>query len=121
MRAGDDGALPHRGLEPGRDQRARPMVQLWIRCDWASATMQSTVSPNPATNVVTGTTYGPAGEPLTISMAGRPAETRTYNSLLQLTSLNESTFVYPAGLNNGRIQSETNTATGSRSRISTTL
>jgi RHS repeat-associated protein len=76
------------------------------------STMQSTVSPNPPTNVVTGTTYGPAGELLTISFSGRPNETRTYNSLLQLTGLNESTFSYQAGLNNGRIQSETNTTTG---------
>jgi RHS repeat-associated protein len=76
------------------------------------STMQSTVSPNPPTNVVTGTTYGPAGELLTIAFAGRPTETRTYNSLLQLIGLNESTFTYPAGLNNGRIQSEMNTTTG---------
>jgi YD repeat-containing protein len=76
------------------------------------ASMQYSVWPNTPTNVVTGVTYGPADEPLTISMVGRAAETRTYNSLLQLTGLNESTFAYPAGQNNGRIQSETNTATG---------
>jgi RHS repeat-associated protein len=76
------------------------------------STMQSTLAPNWPTNVVRGTTFGPAGELLTISFAGRPSETSTYNSLLQLTSLNEWTFTYPAGENNGRILNETNTITG---------
>lgn len=45
-------------------------------------------------------------------MPGRTTETRSYNSLLQLTSLNGVNFTYPQGQNNGRTQTETDTSTG---------
>src|SRR6185437_11591111 len=69
-----------------------------------------------------GVTYGPAGEMLTINY-GPINETRTYNTLLQMTGLT----AYNAGLghtvlgrqysysgtqNNGKIQSETDTISG---------
>lgn len=61
---------------------------------------------NPSYQIVTGVTYGPAGEVLTL--AGILNETRSYNSRLQLTSFNEATYTYPAGSgNNGKILTET--------------
>jgi YD repeat-containing protein len=58
--------------------------------------------------VVSGVTYGPSNELLTISYPGL-SETRSYNSLDQLTSLTQNsqtiTYTYPAGTNNGKISS----------------
>ena len=69
-------------------------------------TLRRTAADQTITDVVTVTTYGVAGELLTI--AGAYAETRTYNTRLQMTSLNGSTIAYPAGtLNDGQILSET--------------
>ncbi|MGH9663495.1 MAG: hypothetical protein ACRD9L_03610, partial [Bryobacteraceae bacterium] len=64
---------------------------------------------------VSGVTYGPAGEMLTINYGG-VNETRTYNSLLQLTALSAYHFgrqySYSGTANNGKIQSETDTVSG---------
>jgi YD repeat-containing protein len=60
--------------------------------------------------VVSGVTYGPSNELLTISYPGL-SETRSYNSLDQLISLTQNsqtiTYTYPAGTNNGKISSQT--------------
>ncbi len=59
-------------------------------------------------------TYGPAGELLT--MSNGVAETRTYNSMLQLTHLISSgvdiTYAYSATQNNGKIVSQTDNISG---------
>ena len=59
--------------------------------------------------VISSVSYGPAGELL--SMSGVVNETRTYNSRLQLTALNNVSYVYPAA-NNGKIQSQTDSVSG---------
>jgi YD repeat-containing protein len=61
-------------------------------------------------------TYGPAGQMLTLSY-GVGTETRTYNSLLQLTNQSvpgylNMTYNYPAGQNNGRIAGSVDGITG---------
>jgi RHS repeat-associated protein len=61
------------------------------------------------TGIISGATYGPAGELLT--MSGTVSESRSYNSRLQLTSFNGVTFSYPAA-NNGKIESQTNAVSG---------
>jgi RHS repeat-associated protein len=78
--------------------------------------------------VITGATYGPANELLTITGGSSPGswgyggngETRTYNSLKQLTGISSGTYVqplsiayaYPATNNNGKIASQTDGVTG---------
>ena len=59
--------------------------------------------------VISSVSYGPAGELL--SMSGVVNETRSYNSRLQLTALNNVSYVYPAA-NNGKIQSQTDSVSG---------
>ncbi len=59
--------------------------------------------------VISSVSYGPAGELL--SMTGVVNETRSYNSRLQLTALNNVSYVYPAA-NNGKIQSQTDSVSG---------
>ncbi len=44
-------------------------------------------------------------------MTGVVNETRSYNSRLQLTALNNVSYVYPAA-NNGKIQSQTDSVSG---------
>ena len=63
--------------------------------------------------LVGNATYGPAGELLTITGSTSTGynETRTYNSRLQLTSLNGVTFSYP-GSNNGKISSQYDASSG---------
>jgi len=61
--------------------------------------------------VVSGVTYGPANELDTITYF-RHIETRGYNTLFQLTSLNGITYAYTAGANNGKIFSQTYTGSG---------
>jgi RHS repeat-associated protein len=61
-------------------------------------------------------TYGPAGQMLTLSY-GAGTETRTYNSLLQLTNQSvpgylNMTYNYSAGQNNGRIVGSVDGITG---------
>ncbi len=56
-------------------------------------------------SLVTNATYGPAGELLT--MTGVVNETRSYNSRLQLTAWNGTSYTYGTDQNNGRMQSET--------------
>src|SRR5207245_920762 len=68
--------------------------------------LRRTAADQTITDVVTGTTYGVAGE--LRSITGAYTETRDCNSRLQLTSFNGSTITYPAGTgNNGQILSET--------------
>ena len=55
--------------------------------------------------IISDATYGPAGEMFT--MSGVVNETRTYNSRLQLSSFNSTTYNYGTTANNGRIVSET--------------
>lgn len=67
-------------------------------------------------SLVSATTYGPSNELL--SMTGQLYETRTYNSMLQLTQLYMSggsvyvNYNYPATQNNGKIASQTDINTG---------
>ena len=71
---------------------------------------------------VSGVTYGPAGEMLTVNY-GPINESRTYNSMLQLTALSAFNaglghsvfgrqYSYSGTQNNGKIQSETDTISG---------
>ena len=69
--------------------------------------------------LITGTTYGPSNELL--SLAGVINETRTYNSMLQLTSLVSSnssgtsvnlTYTYSGTQNNGKITGQTDNLSG---------
>ena len=73
--------------------------------------------------IVTGATYGPANELLTLSsdyyITGYRGETRTYNSLKQLTGISNSAYgtinriySYPSAGNNGKISSETDVLSG---------
>jgi len=67
-----------------------------------------------ATNVINATSYGPSNELL--SMTGLVSETRTYNSMLQLTQLTNNaaniTYAYSATQNNGKITSQTDNISG---------
>jgi RHS repeat-associated protein len=76
-------------------------------------------------SLATSVNYGPAGELLQINNgngAGSTFESRTYNSLLQLTSINyyqpggyfgtSLQYTYPDGHNIGKISSQTNGSTG---------
>jgi len=71
-----------------------------------------------------GATYGPAGQMLTLSYAnGSWTETRTYNSLLQLTSqvvpyYINMTYSYSATQNNGRITGSVDGGTGENTAYS---
>ena len=70
------------------------------------------------TTLISGATYGPANELLTITsgLGGWGSETRTYNSLKQLVALGTPgiyfTYNYPATGNNGKITSEVDGYTG---------
>ncbi len=81
----------------------------------------NTMTDNIATQtIVTAATYGPANE--TLSIAGGTyfgawaGETRTYNSLKQLTALASGTlsinYTFPSTYNNGKISSQTDTVSG---------
>jgi YD repeat-containing protein len=59
--------------------------------------------------VISNVSYGPAGELL--SLTGVVNETRSYNTRLQLTALNNVSYVYAAA-NNGKIQSQTDSVSG---------
>ena len=69
-------------------------------------------------SIVSATTYGPSNELLT--MSGVMTETRTYNSMLQLTSLYSNsagglvnvTYNYSSTQNNGKITSQTDNVSG---------
>ena len=67
------------------------------------------------TTLVSGIQYGYSNETLQIVYNGL-TETRTYNSLLQLTGINTGavnlTYSYTTGSNNGKIASATNNASG---------
>jgi RHS repeat-associated protein len=67
--------------------------------------------------IISGTTYGPSNELLTIG--GVVSETRTYNSMLQLLSLVAGagptvnlTYAYSSTQNNGKISSQTDNLSG---------
>ena len=79
------------------------------------------------TDIISNTTYSPAGQLLTTTggVSGAPSETRTYNSLGQLTQLSicpnysgycpasiNTQYVYSATQNNGKITSETDVLSG---------
>ncbi len=81
----------------------------------------NTMTDNIATQtIVTAATYGPANE--TLSIAGGTyfgawaGETRTYNSLKQLTALASGAlsinYTFPSTYNNGKISSQTDTVSG---------
>jgi hypothetical protein len=57
-------------------------------------------------NVQYGGVCAPANQLSSMSYFGG-TETRCYNSLMQLTSLNGFTYTYPSGTNNGKISSQT--------------
>jgi len=66
-------------------------------------------------NIVTGVTYGTAGEML--SMTGMLNETRTYNSMFQLTritvpSVLDIQYAYSSANNNGKLTSQTDVLSG---------
>ena len=65
--------------------------------------------------IVNNVSYNPANQLLTMSAAG-DNETRTYNTLGQLTGLNNGsqnlTYTYPAGTNNGKISSRYDAVSG---------
>ncbi len=68
-------------------------------------------------SILSGTTYGPSNELLTISGAYNTfSESRTYNSMLQLTQLANNgvniTYGYPSTQNNGKIASQTDNISG---------
>jgi YD repeat-containing protein len=64
-------------------------------------------------SILSGTTYGPSNELLTIS--GNVNETRIYNSMLQLTNLVNGSvsisYAYSSNQNNGKIASQTDNNT----------
>ena len=78
------------------------------------------------TDIISNTTYNPAGQLLTTAgVNGAPSETRTYNSIGQLTQLNvclnfsgycptsiNTQYAYSATQNNGKITSETDVLSG---------
>ncbi len=65
-----------------------------------------------SSNAIQGTSYNAAGQPTSLTYSGY-GETRTYNSLNQLTGISVSAanvnlaYIYPAGTNNGQITSMT--------------
>lgn len=64
-----------------------------------------------SSDIISGTTYGAAGQLLTATGAnGAPSETRTYNSIGQMTVLQSGSlniqYGYPATQNNGKIASQ---------------
>ena len=68
-----------------------------------------------ASSLITGITYGVANEPL--SMSGILNETRTYNSLFQLTRITvpsalDVQYAYSATQNNGKLTSQTDVISG---------
>jgi len=71
---------------------------------------------NGCTSTIATATYGPANEMTSLSY-GDYNETRTYNNLLQLTrqtipGVFDTEYVFPTGLNNGRISSSIDHITG---------
>jgi RHS repeat-associated protein len=72
-----------------------------------------------SSSIITGATYGPSNELL--STSGNLGESRTYNSMLQLTQLYVGviggttmgiTYGYPSSNNNGKISSQTDNNSG---------
>lgn len=73
-----------------------------------------------AGDLISGATYGPSSEML--SLTGKVSESRTYNSMLQLTQLSASAYdnsqsvsfayAYSANQNNGKITSQTDNVSG---------
>ena len=79
----------------------------------------STMTDNIANQqIVSGTTYGPGNELLSITggSAGRAGESRSYNSLKQLTAISAASmsvsYAYPTTGNNGKISSQTDAISG---------
>ncbi len=69
------------------------------------------------TDIISSATYAPAGQLLTMTgVNGAPSETRTYNSIGQLTQLQSGglniQYAYSATQNNGKITSETDVVSG---------
>ena len=66
-------------------------------------------------NVVSGLTYGPANELKTVNYFG-VSESRTYNSMLQMTRLTagqvDISYTFPNALNNGKISSQKDNLSG---------
>ncbi|HTR35829.1 MAG TPA: RHS repeat-associated core domain-containing protein [Bryobacteraceae bacterium] len=66
--------------------------------------------------VVNNVTYNPANQLLTLTVPGTYSETRTYNTLGQLTGLNNGAenlaYNYSTGTNNGKIASKYNAVSG---------
>jgi RHS repeat-associated protein len=67
--------------------------------------------------IISGTTYNPAGQLLTMTGAnGAPSETRTYNSIGQMEQLQSGglniQYNYSATVNNGKITSQTDVVSG---------
>src|SRR5260370_22624858 len=66
--------------------------------------------------VVNNVQYGPANELLSMTMPSAGTETRTYNSMLQLTSISgmgqNVTYTFPSATNNGKISSQTDNLSG---------
>ena len=70
-----------------------------------------------SSDIISNATYGAAGQLLTMTGAnGAPSETRTYNSIGQLTQLQSGSlnvqYAYSATQNNGKITSETDVVSG---------
>ena len=70
-----------------------------------------------SSDIISSTSYGAAGQLLTMTGAnGAPSETRTYNSIGQLTQLQSGSlniqYAYSATQNNGKITSETDVVSG---------
>ena len=69
---------------------------------------------NTSSAIISSASYGPSGELL--QMTGTLPESRTYNSMLQLTELTSNgwhnSYVYPATGNNGKITSQADHAWG---------
>ena len=69
------------------------------------------------TAIISAATYGPAGQLLSMTgVNGAPSETRTYNSIGQMTQLTSGSlnvqYNYSATQNNGKITSETDVVSG---------
>ncbi len=66
--------------------------------------------------VVNNVQYGPANELLSMNMPSAGTETRTYNSMLQLTGISgmgqNVTYTFPSATNNGKIVSQTDNISG---------
>ena len=69
--------------------------------------------------VVNNVQYGPANELLSMNMPSAGTETRTYNSMLQLTNITTSgyggqniSYTFPSATNNGKIASQTDNLSG---------